>query len=101
MERIWFGRDAGMPEVFQACFALPRDAISPVVVSPYGFHVFQVVDRRGPAAQTFEGAQPAIAARLLREKRARAQEEFLARLRAAAKIEIDEAALAAALRGNP
>jgi peptidyl-prolyl cis-trans isomerase C len=97
----WFGRGSGMPEVFDVCFDLAPGAISPIVESPYGFHVFQVVERRGPAAPSFEEARAAIAERLLRDRRARAQEDFLAQLRAKAKIEIDEAALAAATRGNP
>jgi len=40
-------------------------------------------------------ARPAIQQRLLREKRARAQEDYVAALRARASIEIDKAAVAA------
>jgi peptidyl-prolyl cis-trans isomerase C len=90
----WFGRGQGMPEVFDVCFKLSPNAISDVVPSPFGFHVFQVVEKKPPSRRTFEQARPAIAARLLRERRARAQEDYVAALRAHAKIQIDTAAVA-------
>jgi peptidyl-prolyl cis-trans isomerase C len=97
----WFGRGQGMPEVFDACFKLQKDVLSPVVASPYGFHVFKVVDRRPAARRPLEAVRDEIAERLLRERRARAQEDFLAQLRARAKIEIDAAAAEAATREAP
>jgi peptidyl-prolyl cis-trans isomerase C len=97
----WFAKDSGMPEVFDACFKLPKNAISPVVASPYGFHVFRVVDRRPPARLPFDAVAGELGQKLLREKRGRVQEEFLAQLRKRAKIDIDEAALEAATRQAP
>jgi peptidyl-prolyl cis-trans isomerase C len=94
----WFGRDSGMPEVFAACFALKKDELSKVIASPYGFHLFKVVERRPAARRPLAAVAGEIGQRLLREKRARAQEEFLAQLASRANIEVDEAALAAAVR---
>ncbi|MFL5274333.1 MAG: peptidyl-prolyl cis-trans isomerase [Anaeromyxobacteraceae bacterium] len=91
----WFGKGSGMPEVFDACFKLPLNALSEVTPSPYGFHVFKVVARRGAARRPFAEARPVIEERLVREKRARAQDEYLAAARARARIEIDEKALEA------
>ncbi len=90
----WFGRGQGMPEVFDICFRMQPNSISDVVPSPFGFHVFQVIEKRPPARRTLEQARPAIAARLLRERRARAQEEYVAALRSQAKIHIDPTAVA-------
>jgi peptidyl-prolyl cis-trans isomerase C len=90
----WFGRGQGMPEVFDTCFRLQPNAISDVVPSPYGFHVFQVIEKKPPARRTLEEARPAIVARLLRDRRARAQEEYVAALRSQAKIQIDPTAVA-------
>jgi peptidyl-prolyl cis-trans isomerase C len=90
----WFGRGQGMPEVFDACFKLAPGAISDVVPSPFGFHVFQVIEKRPASRRTLEQARPAITQRLLREKRAKAQEDYVAALRAQAKIQIDPAAVA-------
>jgi len=91
----YFAKGGGMPEVFDVCFRLPLNAISEVIPSPYGFHLFKVVDRKPASKRTLEQARPLVAQRLLREKRAHAQEEYVAALRAKAKIEIDQAAVAA------
>lgn len=91
----YFGQGSGMPEVFDACFRLPLNAVSEVVPSPYGFHVFKVVDRKPASRRALGEARPEIHQKLLRERRAGAQEEYLAGLRAKAQIQIDENALAA------
>jgi peptidyl-prolyl cis-trans isomerase C len=91
----YIGRGAGFPEVFDACFTMPLNVISEVTPSPYGFHIFKVTDRRAAQRRTLEQARPEIREKLAREKRARAQEEFLQALRGRAKIQVDEKALAA------
>jgi peptidyl-prolyl cis-trans isomerase C len=91
----WFGRGQGMPEVFDACFRLAPGAVSEVIPSPFGFHVFKVVEKRPASHRSLADARPAIQQRLLREKRARAQEDYVAALRSRASIEIDKAAVAA------
>ncbi len=91
----YFGKGSGMPEVFEVCFKLGLNTISDVTPSPYGFHVFKVVDRKPAQKRPFEQARAEITRRLLRERRARAQEEYLAALRSRAKIKIDQAAVAA------
>jgi peptidyl-prolyl cis-trans isomerase C len=91
----WIARGAGFPEVFDACFTMPLNVLSDVTPSPYGFHLFKVVERRPAARRTLDQARGEIAERLRRDKRARAQEEYLATLRGRATIQIDQAALAA------
>jgi parvulin-like peptidyl-prolyl isomerase len=83
-----------MPEVFDVTFRMSPGSISDVVPSPFGFHVFQVVEKKPASHRTLEEARPAITARLEREKRARAQEEYVAALRSRAKVQIDTAAVA-------
>ena len=90
----WFGKGQGMPEVFDVCFRMQPKAISDVIPSPFGFHVFQVIEKKPPSRRTLEQARPAIAARLLRDRRARAQEDYVAALRAQANIQIDPTAAA-------
>lgn len=90
----YIGRGAGFPEVFDVCFTMPLNVVSDVTPSPYGFHLFKVTDRRASQRRTLEQVRPEITEKLLREKRARAQEDYLQALRGRAKIEIDEKALA-------
>jgi parvulin-like peptidyl-prolyl isomerase len=91
----WFGRGQGMPEVFDACFKLPVGGVSEVIPSPYGFHVFKTLEKRAPTRRSLAEARPALQQRLLREKRARAQEQYVAALRSRATIEVHKAVLAA------
>jgi peptidyl-prolyl cis-trans isomerase C len=91
----YIGRGAGFPEVFDACFSMPLNVVSDVTPSPYGFHLFKVVDRKASQRRTLEQAKGQIAEKLAREKRARAQEEYLAALRQRAEVRIDEKAVAA------
>ncbi len=91
----WIGRGAGFPEVFDVCFSLPLNYVSDVVPSPYGFHLFRVVERKGASKRTLDQARGEITERLLRDRRARAQEEYLASLRARATIQVDQASLSA------
>ncbi len=90
----FIGRGSGFPEVFDVCFKLPLNAVSDVIPSPYGFHVFKVVEKKPARRRTLEEARAGIAERLGREQRARAQAEYLEALRRRASIQIDEQALA-------
>jgi len=89
----YFGLGSGMPEVFDVCFKLPLQAISEVTPSPYGFHLFQVTERKPAARRPLAVAREDIRERLLRDRRARGQEEYLAGLRGKARLQIDQKAL--------
>jgi peptidyl-prolyl cis-trans isomerase C len=81
--------------VFDVCFALPLQALSQVTPSPYGFHLFKVTARRPAHRRPLDEVRPLIQEKLVRAKRSRAQDEYLAALRARARIQIDEKALGA------
>jgi peptidyl-prolyl cis-trans isomerase C len=91
----WIGRGAGFPEVFDVCFSMPLNSVSDVVPSPYGFHIFRVVERKSASKRTLDQARGEVGERLLRDRRARAQEEYLAALRGRATIQVDASALSA------
>lgn len=86
----YFGRGSGMPEVFDVCFKLPLLVLSDVTPSPYGFHVFQVTERKPAGRRSFADAKAGIHENLLRERRAEAQEKYLRSLRQRAQIEVDD-----------
>jgi len=89
----YFGKGSGMPEVFDVCFRLAPQQISEIVPSPYGFHLFQVTEKKPAGRRSLADARAEIREKLLREKRARAQEEYLAALRQKARVTIDQKAL--------
>jgi peptidyl-prolyl cis-trans isomerase C len=89
------GKGSGFPEVFDVCFTQPLNTISDVTPSPYGFHLFRVTERRQAEKRTLEQAKAEIGERLSREKRVRAQADFVETLRKRAQISIDEKMLAA------
>jgi peptidyl-prolyl cis-trans isomerase SurA len=43
----WVGKGVFYPEFEAAAFALGKDALSDVVESPVGFHIIQMIDKRG------------------------------------------------------
>ncbi|RMG20052.1 MAG: peptidylprolyl isomerase [Deltaproteobacteria bacterium] len=88
----WFERGV-MPPPFDVCFDLPVGRVSEVVESPYGYHLFQVLERRKARVLSLDEARDRIEAKLRREKEKRAQERYVALLRETAKIEINEAVL--------
>jgi peptidyl-prolyl cis-trans isomerase C len=91
----YIGRGSGFPEVFDVTFTLQANVISDVTPSPYGFHLFRVVDRKPAQKRTLDEARGEIAEKLRRSKRARAQEDYVRALRERAKIQLDEKTLAA------
>lgn len=90
----YIGRGAGFPEVFDVTFTLPLNQVSDVTPSPYGFHLFKVVDRKAAERRSLDAVRGEIAEKLAREKRARAQEDYVKTLRERAHIQIDDKALA-------
>lgn len=90
----WFARGQMPPPFDDVCFSLPVGRLSDVVGSPFGFHVFKVLERRGARKPEPEELREEAEGRLRREKEAAAQETFVAELRKAASIHIDDAAVA-------
>lgn len=90
----FFARDEMPPPFGEVCFGLKPGEVSEVVSSPYGFHVFKLLEKRPASTPAPEELRAEVVRRLRREKEAAAQQAFIARLREAAQIEIDEEALA-------
>ena len=85
-----------MPKIFDdTCFSLKVGVPSGVVASPYGFHLFKVVEKRRAVRRSFEEAKPEIARRLASEKRVVEERKLLEQLRASANVQVNEAQLAA------
>ncbi len=76
------------PEFDEALARLKPGELSPVVESPYGFHIFRLEERRAARQATLEEVRDEIRETLSRDRAERAHEEWLADLRAKAKVEI-------------
>ena len=77
-----------LPEVESVAFSLPLNQISPVIESPAGFHIIQVIDRRGAGLKSIESVREEIRVKLEMEKVEKKFEEWLLALRAKSHIEI-------------
>ena len=75
-------------EVEDAAFSLPLNQISGVIESSVGFHIVQVVDRRGAGIKAIENVREEIREKIDREKMEKKFGEWLAELRKKSHIEI-------------
>jgi len=89
----WFGRGQMPAEFEKACFSLRRGEVSDTVQSPYGFHLFKLVERREGSQIPFAEVEAQIDLRLRRERVAAAQAELVGKLRGQAGVQYDEAEL--------
>ena len=91
----WFARGVMPSPIDETCFQLSPGRVSDIVDSPYGYHIFKVVERKGAQKQPLDDAlRRRIEADLRREKEEAAQHAYLEKLRNGAKIRIDEKVLA-------
>lgn len=76
-----------MPAIFdQVCFSLKRKEISDVIVSDYGFHLFQLVDRKAAGQADFDKLRDQVKKQLIDSLRTEAAQKYLDTLVGQAKI---------------
>ncbi len=79
-----------LPEEFDLIFSIGIGKISPVVKSPYGYHLFKVEERRSARQETFVESIEKIKAVLLQVKQEQRFADWLADLRHRSDIKINE-----------
>lgn len=78
-----------MPEAFDVVFSLKESAISPIVKTPYGFHIFKV-DRIFPArTQNYREVRTQIQDILFQKKREELYREWIKDLKSASSIKLN------------
>lgn len=85
----WVTRGATEPTFEAAAFALknPND-LSPVVLSPFGYHIIQLLERQDASTLPYEQVKPRLEA-MLKQQQAQQQVEARVRdLRAKGKVEV-------------
>jgi peptidyl-prolyl cis-trans isomerase SurA len=75
-------------EVEDAAFSLPLNRISDVIESSVGFHIIQVIDRRGAGLKAIGSVREEIREKIDREKMEKKYGEWLEELRKKSHIEI-------------
>lgn len=88
-----FSRGQMPPEFDAVVFSLPHGQLSDVVASPYGFHLFLVLDRRPARDRTDAEVRADVRAALLAGKREEAFRAWLAAARARARIKYNRSLL--------
>jgi parvulin-like peptidyl-prolyl isomerase len=83
-----------LPEYFdRVIFSIPSGKHSGIVETPYGFHIFKVIEKVPKKSADFESAKLNIKDRLKREKEEKEYERWLKNLRSGAVITINQAVL--------
>jgi peptidyl-prolyl cis-trans isomerase C/foldase protein PrsA len=85
----YFPRGRMPPAIEEACFKLWSSHVSRVAASPYGFHLFQLVDRRPARELTLDEASAEIERKLADEKTREAESYYIRSLREKASIQRD------------
>ncbi len=82
-----------MPPEFNVLFGMPKGAVSGVVKSPYGYHIFKLEEKRTAGRRGLEEVSREIHDKLLREKQEERYQQWLKELRARTKFEVNYQAL--------
>ena len=84
----FIGRGTIIPEVEAAAFSLPIGQVSEVIKSDVGFHIIQVVDKKGAGLKPIAAVREEIKTKIEDEKLDKKFDEWIASVRAKSHIEI-------------
>lgn len=84
----FFSRGTHPKEFDQACFALKVGEVSPVIKSPYGYHIFKLLEKKPAGLIPIEEVREKIYTELYQEKMATAFGPWYDKIQAKAQIQI-------------
>ncbi|GEM_PF-316330 len=88
----YFSKDQ-MPPFIEVVFDMKSNELSGVVKSPYGYHIFKVIDIKGAKNMTLEEAEAEIEEKLKRKKIEEAYGNWFSEIKKKTKIEVNPAVL--------
>ena len=90
---VGFFSKGEMPEVFDQAFEMRVRKISTVIESEYGFHIFQLLEKKPPRVQTLEEVKSQIIALLSQGLEERLYRQWIQSLHSEAEITLNESLL--------
>ncbi len=81
------------PEIEEAAFRLPLGEISPLIETPFGLHIVQVLERAPASTLTYNQARSTIESSLRKQRIDQAWRQYVESLRRAATIVVEPARL--------
>ncbi|MBR3084858.1 MAG: peptidylprolyl isomerase [Kiritimatiellae bacterium] len=84
----WFSRGMMVPEFEKAAFDMSVGDVSDIIETQFGYHIIYKTDHEAPKSADFEDAAENIRDLLLHSRRGEALKEYVAGLKAKAKIEM-------------
>jgi peptidyl-prolyl cis-trans isomerase C len=88
----FFGQ-GDMPEEFDVVFSLKVGETSDIVQSPYGFHIFQVVAKRGQSESNFDEVKDQIRKMIVREEEDKVFQAWLNKVKKKTSMRVNKKAL--------
>ena len=87
---LGYFRQGERPSEFDPLFSMEVGAISEVIKSPYGYHIFKLEEKSDPRVITFEEARPTIIKELRKQKGEEEFQKWLKGLKRRAKLKINK-----------
>jgi peptidyl-prolyl cis-trans isomerase C len=69
---LGFFAKGALPAVFEVCHSMPERVVSSIIPSEYGFHIFEVIERRRARVEALEDVADELAEELQRERNSEA-----------------------------
>ena len=79
-----------MPDEFESITKLKNNQVSKTIKTPYGYHIFKVVDVKAPRQMSFSESKKNIYEKFSRENQSKKFEQWLLNLKNNSNIKINE-----------
>ncbi len=84
----FFGKGQMVPQFEEAAFKLKPGEVSPIVETPFGYHIIKMIERKPAGVVTLDEARPRIEEYLKGEQANQKTMAYIGQLKAKSKIEI-------------